>query len=145
MKDDNVERESFILREVSHEYGTPNALVARVQAGLPVAEFDALREMLGVTVEKLAGLVGISVATLSRRRAARKPLDRDHSDRLVRYARLYWQAMSLFDGNEEAARAWLTRPAHALGGASPLDFADTETGAREVEALIGRLEYGVYT
>jgi len=134
-----------VVREISTEsIESPEYWVARVRAGLPVEEFDILREMLGLSVEKLAGLVGISMATLSRRRATEQPLDRDHSDRLVRYARLFWQAVAFFDGNEAAAREWLGRPARGLGGATPLDFAETEIGAREVEDLIGRLEQGVY-
>jgi len=122
----------------------PVAVVDRVAHGLPVGEFDALRRMLEIGVEEMASKVGISVATLSRRRAKKQPLDRDHSDRIVRYARLYWLAVALFGGDEVTARAWLKRPALSLGGRSPLDFAETEVGAREVEDLIGRLEHGVY-
>ncbi|MEN8661089.1 MAG: helix-turn-helix transcriptional regulator [Lentimonas sp.] len=33
------------------------------QARLPVAEFDSLREMLGLSVEEMAHKIGISVAT----------------------------------------------------------------------------------
>ncbi|MFW5873974.1 MAG: antitoxin Xre/MbcA/ParS toxin-binding domain-containing protein [Verrucomicrobiota bacterium] len=125
-------------------YDNPGLLVERILAGLPVEEFDALRNMLGLSVEAMAAKIGVSVATLHRRRTRHQPLDRDHSDRLMRYARLYWLSLRFFDGKPEAARRWLQHPAHALGGASPLDFAETEMGAREVEDLIGRLEYGVY-
>jgi putative toxin-antitoxin system antitoxin component (TIGR02293 family) len=120
-------------------------MIAAIRAGLPVAEFDALREILGLTIEELAQKVGISVATIARRRHDRAPLDPAHGDRVVRYARLYWLAAQLFDYQEETARAWLRRPARALGGETPLDYAETEPGAREVENLIGRLEHGVYT
>jgi putative toxin-antitoxin system antitoxin component (TIGR02293 family) len=121
--------------------------VNRVKQGLLLREFDSLRELLGLTVEDLARRTGISIATLSRRRreAEGGRLDPEHSDRLMRYARLYWQTVQLLDGQADAARAWLKRPARALDGAIPLDFADTEVGAREVETLIGRLEHGVYT
>lgn len=140
-----TETPTAVVREISGEtIEHPGYWVARVQAGLLVDEFDILRTMLGLSVEKLAALIGISVATLSRRRATKQPLDRDHSDRLVRYARLFWQAVALFDGDERTARDWLARPASGLGGAAPLDFAETEIGAREVEDLIGRLEHGVY-
>ena len=145
MKCTTPDTPTAVVREICGEtIETPGYWVARVQAGLPVEEFDILRSMLGLSVEKLAALIGISVATLSRRRATKQPLDRDHSDRLVRYARLFWQAVAFFDGDESAARDWLARPARGLGGATPLDFAETEIGAREVEDLIGRLEYGVY-
>jgi len=119
--------------------------VARVKAGLPVAEFDALRELLGLSVEGLAGKIGISIATLSRRRQSGRRLDAGRSDRLLRFARLFRLAVELHDGDEEAARDWLSKPARALDGEVPLDHADTEAGAREVENLIGRLEHGVYT
>lgn len=122
----------------------PGYWVERIVAGLPVAEFDSLREMLGLSVEEMARKVGISVATLSRRRAKAEPLDRDHSDRLMRYARLYWLSVDFFNGDMASGRDWLKRPARALAGQAPLDFAETEMGAREVEDLLGRLEYGVY-
>ncbi len=124
----------------------PTAVVERVMAGLPIAEFDHLREMLDLTVEELAERTGVSLATLSRRRKEKGGgrLDPDHSDRLVRYARLYWQAVDLFERDERTAREWLRRPARALDGATPLDFARTEVGGREVEHVIGRLAHGVF-
>jgi putative toxin-antitoxin system antitoxin component (TIGR02293 family) len=47
--------------------------------------------------------------------------------------------------SEENARQWLASPQLGLGGAIPLDYATTEVGAREVEDLLGRIEYGVYS
>ncbi len=118
---------------------------ARVKTGLPVAELDALRELLGLTMENLAGRIGISIATLSRRRHSGQRLDAGHSDRVLRFARLFRLAVELHDGDQEAARAWLSKPARAFDGETPLDHAETEAGEREVENLIGRLEHGVYT
>jgi putative toxin-antitoxin system antitoxin component (TIGR02293 family) len=137
---------AFLAEDTAVLYGASDA-VTRVKHGLPLREFDALREMLGLTVEDLATRIGISAATLSRRRREEDGgrLDPEHSDRLMRYARLYWQAVQLLGGHEDSARAWLKRPARALDGATPLDFADTEVGGREVETLIQRLEHGVYT
>jgi putative toxin-antitoxin system antitoxin component (TIGR02293 family) len=120
-------------------------VMARVKAGLSIAEFDALRVLLGLSVESLADKIGVSIATLSRRRQSREPLDVAASDRLLRFARLFRLAVDLHDGDEAAARAWLRRPARALDGETPLEHADTEVGAREVENVIGRLEHGVYT
>ncbi len=132
----------------AHAKGHPlraGEAAARVNAGLPVGELDALRELLGLTMQNLAGRIGISIATLSRRRRSRQPLDTAHSDRVVRFARLFRLAVELHDGDEQAARAWLSKPARVFDGETPLDHARTEAGAREVENLIGRLEHGVYT
>jgi len=129
---------SSVLNEPEAAY-----VVNRVRDGLPFEEFHALQEMLGVTEEKMGALVGMSRATLHRRKKSGF-LDRSESDRLVRYARVFQTALN-FCENEEAAAHWLNRPAMAFGYETPLDYADTEIGAREVEALITRPEYGVAT
>jgi len=118
-------------------------LISRVRDGLAMAEFHTAREMLGLSEEKLAALLGISRATLHRRKKSGH-LDRMESDRLVRYARLFHRATEVL-GNPEKARAWLNAPAIAFDSELPLDFADTEIGAREVEALLGRIEHGVFS
>lgn len=130
--------ESSILREAEAAY-----MIDKVRHGLGFGEFLAMQEMLNLTEERLGGLLGMSRATLHRRKKIGS-LDRAESDRLVRYARLLSHAVSTF-GNPKTASQWLSEPAVAFHGESPLDFADTEIGAREVEALLGRLEHGVFS
>ena len=126
------------LREPEAAY-----MIEKVRDGLPMSEFHALREMLGLSEERLAGLLGLSRATLHRRKIS-GTLDRAASDRLVRYARLLSRAEAVFE-NADSARRWLSAPAVAFHGECPLDYADTEVGAREVEALLGRIEHGVFS
>lgn len=130
--------ESAVLREPEAAY-----VIEHVRVGLPMSEFHEMQGMLGVTEERLAGLLGMSRATLHRRKKAGH-LDRAESDRLVRYARLFTRAGAVFE-SAEGARSWLAAPAVAFHGECPLDFADTEVGAREVEALLGRIEHGVFS
>lgn len=121
----------------------PSHLVQVIQAGLPVKELEDLQASLGVPMETLFPLLGISKATHHRRKASGK-LDAGVSDRVVRFARLMGKAVEVMD-SEENARLWLNSPQVGLGGAVPLAFAITEVGAREVEDLLGRIEYGVYS
>jgi len=52
----------------------------------------------------------------------------------------------LFTGTLSASAAhWLHTPKRALGGAAPIEYADTEPGVREIQDLIGRLEHGVFS
>lgn len=120
-------------------------LVPEVKYGLPVGEFDVLRDMFDLSDAELAPKLGISVPTLYRRRQEKGRLDPESSDKVIRFARLFGMALEFFNGDEPAARRWFSRPAPALGGVRPLEMAETEIGARLVEQLIGRLEYGVYT
>ena len=121
----------------------PARMIALIRTGLPVAELDALQNTLDVPIDQLAPKLGISKATLHRRKAAGR-LETDESDRVVRFARLMGKAVEVFE-SEEAARAWLSAPQHGLGGEMPLDYAMTELGAREVENLLGRIDHSVYS
>jgi len=117
----------------------------RIREGIPLAEFESLAVKLGLTQEEFGRKIGISVPTLSRRKKSDSPLDPEHSDRLLRFQRLFDQAVKLFDGNEAHAREWLRTPEPALGNLEPSEVAETEAGAREVEKVLGRLEYGELT
>lgn len=121
----------------------PQSLVECIREGLPFAEFTALCTLLDLSTEALGGTLRISRSTLMRRKQ-RGRLASDESDRLIRFARLYGRAAEVL-GSRDAARSWLKTPARALGTAIPLAYADTEAGAREVENLLGRIEYGVHS
>lgn len=135
---DHLPPETFKVGEPEAAY-----MIEKVRDGLPFAEFHAMQNMLGVTEERLGAWLGMSRATLHRRKKA-GTLDRTESDRLVRYARLVSHATAAL-GGIGGARSWLAAPAIAFNGECPLDFADTEIGAREVDALLGRLEHGVFS
>lgn len=122
---------------------TPSKLIAVLRLGLPVRELDDLQASLAVPMEQLVPMLGISKATLHRRKAEGR-LGQAESDRVVRFARLMGKAVEVME-SEADARRWLTAPQFGLGGAVPLEYAETEVGAREVEDLLGRIEQGVYS
>lgn len=62
----------------------------------------------------------------------------------LQISRVFELAVELFEGDATAASQWLTTPNNALAGSTPLAVCETDAGAREVENLIGRLEFGVF-
>lgn len=121
----------------------PTDLIRQIQKGLRFTELKTLQHSLDMPFEQLAEKLCISRSTLQRRKAVGR-LSSDESDKVIRFSRLLRHATKVF-GNVERGRAWLKHPQRGLGGAVPLDYASTETGAREVENLLGRIEYSVYT
>jgi putative toxin-antitoxin system antitoxin component (TIGR02293 family) len=121
---------------------TPDELVQVVRKGLPFDELETLRRELALSLDQVGEKLGIPRATLHRRKATGR-LAPDESDRVLRFARLVRQATEVF-GTADRARQWLAFPQYGLGGVVPLDYARTEVGAREVETLLGRIDYGVY-
>lgn len=131
------------MQAVRYDDYSPSEMIDVIQDGLPVYELDALQAMLDIPIDQLAPKLGISKATLHRRKA-QGFLAAAESDRVVRFARLMGKAIDVFE-TQENAQQWLKAPQIGLGGAVPFDFAETEIGAREVEDLLGRIEYGVYS
>ena len=121
----------------------PTELIRKIQKGLRFSELETLQSSIDLPFEQLAAKLAISRSTLQRRKAAGR-LSPDESDKVMRLSRLLEHATKVF-GDIEKARAWLKFPQRGLGGAVPLDYAETEVGAREVDDLLGRIEYSVYT
>jgi putative toxin-antitoxin system antitoxin component (TIGR02293 family) len=134
--------EQSVLRDLGLAGPRP-ALIQSVKAGLPTTVFVQLAQRLGIPQGTLAQVVGIAGTTLARRKRS-GVLTMAESEHVLRVAALLDLATRVFDDEADAA-AWLSTPNLALGHVTPLALADTEIGAREVEDLLGRIEYGVYS
>lgn len=119
-------------------------LIDKIEKGLPYVSFVRLGKNIGIPLDALRSAVGIAPRTFTRRKDEKR-FSCEESDRIVSLSRLFAQTIELFEGDVKAAQNWLKNPNHALAGRTPLDIAATETGTREVEDLIGRLEHGVFT
>ncbi len=123
---------------------TTMQLVQAINNGFSFVTLERVRRETGLPMERLAVSIGMSPRTLTRRKKEKK-LSTAESDRLVTVSRLLVQAVELFEGDKAKALRWFMQSNRALGKLTPLEMAGTETGAREVENLIGRLEYGVFS
>jgi putative toxin-antitoxin system antitoxin component (TIGR02293 family) len=119
-------------------------LLKTVRKGFQYRVFERFLRNTALTLDLVVLLVAIPRRTLTRRKREGRFLP-DESDRLLRAARLFGEALELFEGDREAATEWLTSGQLALGGATPLELASSDVGAREVERLIHRLEHGVFS
>ena len=118
-------------------------LIQQVERGFSYKTLHTLQSRSGLPEADLADLVGIPWRTLARRKAQGK-FTPEESERLLRLGTVFELAVELFEGDNAGALRWLTAPRRALGGKTPLAYARTELGAREVENLIGRMEHGVF-
>jgi putative toxin-antitoxin system antitoxin component (TIGR02293 family) len=138
---------------ISYLLGGPSILKTRVRddadledavrVGLPAGAVRALASRTNVSLSLLQDVTKLDKSTFRRRERSRGRLKADESDRLVRVARiaaLATEAMGAEDGI-----AWLREPNRALGYRIPLEMLHTEIGARQVEAVLMRIQHGVYS
>ena len=88
-------------------------------------------------------LFGISESTQFRYEKQNSLLKPAITDRLERFNRIYQQALELFEDEHETQR-WLSTPKAALEGSSPLKALATDAGAKLVEEILYRAEYGIF-
>jgi len=119
-------------------------LAELVREGVPVKSLLLLALRLDLQQAEISEKIGIAQRTLSRRNAENSRLTPAESDRTVRLAQVYANAAETLGSGDKAA-AWLKTPNRALRGGRPLDQVDTDPGVREVEDLLGRIAYGVYS
>jgi putative toxin-antitoxin system antitoxin component (TIGR02293 family) len=129
-----------LKREVTSDTG----LRVITREGLPVATLTKLAKDLCVERRTLAGVVGISERTLSRRIAKGERFSAEESDRIVRLARVVAMATDTL-GTSAKASSWLQSPNMVLEDHRPLDLLDTDAGVRSVETILNRIEYGLYS
>ncbi len=114
--------------------GTPE-LIGAVRRGLPYSVFERVRDTLGVSAQTLAGLIGVPVRTLNKRKHEGR-FSSEESDNLLRVVRVMSKTFDFFD-EPQAARAWLGAPKRAFDGDTLLLLLDTVTGAQEIFRLLG--------
>ena len=112
--------------------------------GLPFSSLLQFQKQSGLSQKLIGEVIDLPKSTMRSRRSSGM-LNRHESDRLIRLGRVFAQAVNLFEGDIAAVTHWLQQPCQALGNHTPLEYAATELGAREVESVIGRLEHGVFT
>jgi putative toxin-antitoxin system antitoxin component (TIGR02293 family) len=119
-------------------------LAQLIREGLPVKALFLLAERLDLRQAEISEKIGIPQRTLTRRLTQHSRLTPAESDRTVRLAQVYANAAETLGSGDKAA-AWLKTPNRALRGGCPLDQLDTDPGVREVEDILGRISYGVYS
>lgn len=83
----------------------------------------------------------IPARTRRHRREHEERLTVDESDRLVRLARVQALAEDVF-GDADKANRWLRQELATLNRIAPLELAKTEAGARVVEQILGKIDWG---
>lgn len=116
------------------------AFVERIERGLPRRTVTQLKRFGDLSDADLSAVIPRRTLT-SMKQASR--LTPEQSDRIARTASIVALAQRVF-GDVAVAREWLLTPNPALGHRVPLRLLRTGNGAQLVEAVLTRIEHGVY-
>jgi putative toxin-antitoxin system antitoxin component (TIGR02293 family) len=116
-------------------------LMEAIEVGLPIAAVESVIRDGTFSASEIHELV-LPRRTFTHRKQKGQALTAEESDRLTRAVRLAGRAEEAI-GNAEKAARWLRKPNRALLGKRPLDLLESDVGARMVEQVLGRIEYGL--
>lgn len=117
------------------------ALIRQIQEGFPTSIVEALLRRKILSLQELYKF--ISPRTWARRVKEHR-LSPEESDRIAMVERVVALAEDAF-GDKNKAHLWLRKPNRALENQTPLDLLHSDAGTRLVEALLGRIQHGVYS
>ena len=120
--------------------------VEQSDGAIASVRYDSVRDMaarFGLGRVEVKRIFGISERTQFRYEKENPVLKPAVVDRLERFKRILKQAVELFEDEEEALR-WLNTPKSALDNQTPLSVLATDAGAKQVEEILYRAEYGMF-
>lgn len=116
--------------------------INQVREGLPISELNSLANVLQLSREQLAAILGVTTRTLQRKAEANDRLGPVASDRLARVQRILLLATEVLGSGEKASR-WMTAASRPLEGQLPLQLLDTDIGTQRVEQELYQIKYGI--
>jgi len=117
-------------------------LINLTRIGLPKKSLDSLATKLGISMERLSGLLHISHRTLQRKNPS-DTLSVHVSEQVLSIAELVRRGEEVL-GSESALKQWLHSDLASLNHAQPIQFLDTSLGTSILLKMLGRIEHGVF-
>lgn len=134
-----------VVKEAAVAYEAPRyQRIEIIRTGLPYQALEIFQNKTGLSRQELAAILQVSARTLQRY-ASGQSLAPVISEKLLALNDLYQQADQALGGKAPNTTAWLRAQNKALGGLTPISLLDTYQGLHEVQNLLGRLEWGVYS
>lgn len=141
--DINLKIQKILGIDHINQNNNPDEPTLAIQKGFPFSVFESVHKEIGLTKKQLSAILGISSRTISRRKQINR-FTKLESDILYRVARVFAYAVTVF-GDIEKAIVWLKRPNRGLGGEMPLNLLSTDIGSQQVEDVLHRINYGIYS
>ncbi|WP_151893641.1 type II RES/Xre toxin-antitoxin system antitoxin [Patiriisocius marinistellae] len=130
-------------RAVGYDIQNDIDLIALTRRGLPKSVLASVCFVLGVSMEKMSGLLHISHRTLQRKKDD-EFLNAYSTEQILEIAQLISHGIQVF-GTIERFKKWVHQDVRALSYKMPIDYLDTTFGIKMVRDVMGRIEHGVYS
>jgi putative toxin-antitoxin system antitoxin component (TIGR02293 family) len=113
------------------------------QKGISKVSFENFKSRAGLDYNQMALLLSVARNTLINKKGE-ELFDVTISEKLISLAEVYTHGFDVF-GSEHTFIEWLNAPNRALGMVTPFSMLHSQYGRQEVQNVLGRIEWGVYS
>lgn len=132
---------------------SPAERVEVVSAGVPASFVEVTAHRLGQSKERLARLLGLSLATVNRKACKGQALSAEQGERLLGIGEIIGLVQTMVEQSGDPAgfdaaawvAHWLESPLPALGGRLPAQYLNTRTGQELILDVLRRAQSGAYS
>ncbi|HVG41583.1 MAG TPA: antitoxin Xre-like helix-turn-helix domain-containing protein [Chitinophagaceae bacterium] len=125
------------------EIANETDFIELIRKGLNRKALDRLLLLTGLPPSEIAAFIHVSDRTLRRYKPSTL-LSPKQSERILEIATLYTHGGEVF-GDMDTFKEWINTDLMALGNKKPKDFLDTSRGVQMIDALLGRIEHGIFS
>ena len=111
--------------------------------GISKKDLEELKNKAGLNYNQLAEILSVSRAALINKKGNAR-FNQDVSEKIVEIAAIYSYGYEVFE-DKERFNNWISTLNRALGYKAPYELLSSSFGREEVKAVIGRIDYGVYS
>ena len=119
-------------------------LLAVAIKGISVQALRALQQRLRFSNKEISAVLGVSESTLARREQSNKALTLDEGEKTIQLSAVLAKGLEVFE-DEDDFHHWLSTRNVALGGIRPLELLSSAIGREQVQEILGRIQYGIYS
>ncbi len=120
---------------------SPINTIQSVRSGVNFDDFKQVYDLVKLTNNKWAEIMGISERTMQSVLKEKKNLDQNKSEKLIAFLLLVEYAMEVL-GNHNYMMEWLKYKSPALLGNAPVDYLDTFQGITMLKEQLFKIETG---
>ncbi|PTY03204.1 hypothetical protein DB347_22255 [Opitutaceae bacterium EW11] len=115
----------------------------RLSSAVTAKELFRFSTRIGMSPEQFERLSGASPHRLRRGRGSDEVIPQEKNEPFLRCGRVFKRVLALCNKDENAARQWLNASAPMLKNKKPIEAAETNAGAKNVDNLITQLAKAV--
>jgi putative toxin-antitoxin system antitoxin component (TIGR02293 family) len=138
---DNAKTVENQFEALRHDVKAGHDLVAAIRTGFDASLLAAAGDYFELPAARIRAITRVPDTTAHRLVKRHALLDSSASERLWRLADVAAMAEDVFE-DETAAKQWLRSPNQAFLGVAPIDYLDTELGAKAVRQVLNAIATG---